>query len=143
MEQLSYFIRKDSLNVDQLTIGGNLILYNLELKLDVLRETLGVPLTFDISRGCIKKLSVTIPWTNLFGQPIELLIDTILIVIRSKTEAEMKHTAHTTCQTIPINLLTHTNPNIPSIEIRLSIITVEKIYLRRHFCSKNSKSSIL
>ena len=103
LEQLSYFIRKDSLNVDQLTIGGNLILYNLELKLDVLRETLGVPLTFDISRGFIKKLSVTIPWTNLFGQPIELLIDTILIVIRSKTEAEMKHTAHTTCQTIPTN----------------------------------------
>jgi hypothetical protein len=99
LEQLSYFIRKDCLNVDQLTLGGNLVLYNLELRLDVLRETLGVPLTFDISRGFIKKLSVTIPWTSLFGQPIEVLIDTILIVIRSKTEAEMKHTAHTTCQT--------------------------------------------
>ena len=43
LEQLSYFIRKECLN-DQLTIGGDLVLHNLELKLDVLRETLGVPL---------------------------------------------------------------------------------------------------
>ena len=70
LEQLSYFIRKECLNVDQLTIGGDLVLHNLELKLDVLRETLGVPLTFDISRGFIKRLSVSVPWTNLFGQPI-------------------------------------------------------------------------
>jgi hypothetical protein len=96
LDQLSYYIRKDCLNADQLTLGGELVLHNLELKLDVLRETLAVPLAFDISRGFIRKLSVYIPWTNLFGQPIEVTFDTILIVLRSKTEAELKHTAAVT-----------------------------------------------
>ena len=92
LDQLSYYIRKDCLNADQLTLGGELVLHNLELKLDVLRETLAVPLAFDISRGFIRKLSVYIPWTNLFGQPIEVTFDTILIVLRSKTEAELSNT---------------------------------------------------
>jgi hypothetical protein len=106
LDQLSYYIRKDCLDADKLTLGGELVLHNLELKLDVLRETLGVPLTFDISRGFIRKLSVYIPWTNLLGQPIEVSFDTILIVLRSKTEAELKHTAAVT-----LDVTTEENPN--------------------------------
>eukprot|EP00945_MAST-04E_sp_MAST-4E-sp1_P006806 g6806.t1 len=100
------FVKVNCLDADKLTLGGELVLHNLELKLDVLRETLGVPLTFDISRGFIRKLSVYIPWTNLLGQPIEVSFDTILIVLRSKTEAELKHTAAVT-----LDVTTEENPN--------------------------------
>ena len=61
-----------------------------ELKLDVLRSTLGVPLTFEISRGFVRTLQIHIPWTNLLGQPIEVKIDTVIVVIKVKTDEELR-----------------------------------------------------
>ena len=92
-DQLLHYVREDCIDMQRISLGGTLILHNLELKLDVLRHSLGVPLTFEISRGFIRTLQIHIPWTNLLGQPIEVKIDTVMIVIGLKTDAELQETA--------------------------------------------------
>lgn len=46
-------------------LGGNIVLENLELRKDVIQELMGIPLGFDLSRGFIKELRISIPWTRL------------------------------------------------------------------------------
>ena len=97
-DQLTHYVREDCMNWERLTLGGTLTLQNLELKLDVLRDTLKIPLTFEITRGFVRKLQVHVPWTNLLGQPITAKIDTVMIVVRMKTDEELKRTAEATAE---------------------------------------------
>lgn len=55
--------------------GGDVVLKNLELRLDVLEQELGLPL----QRGCIRKLTLHVPWSSLSSDPVIITIDTIEI----------------------------------------------------------------
>ena len=95
-DQLAHYVQEDCINFQRLTLGGTLVLENLELKTETLRDLFNIPLTFEISRGFIRKLQVNVPWTNLLGQPITVKIDTVMIEIRMKTDVELTKTAEST-----------------------------------------------
>ena len=92
-DQLAHYLREDCVDLERLTLDGTFTLQNIELKLDVLRDTLGVPHTLKITRAFIRTLQVNVPWTNLVGQPITVKIDTVMIVLRLKTDEELRKTA--------------------------------------------------
>ncbi|KAK3753814.1 hypothetical protein QZH41_018464 [Actinostola sp. cb2023] len=62
--------------------GGDVVLYNLELRLDVLEKELHLPVTF--LSGKIHKLQIHVPWTKLLSEPVEITINTIECVIQLK-----------------------------------------------------------
>jgi vacuolar protein sorting-associated protein 13B len=45
--------------------GGDVVLKNLELRLDVIESELGIAL----QRGCIRKLTLHVPWNALSTKP--------------------------------------------------------------------------
>ncbi|BDA43314.1 probable vacuolar protein sorting-associated protein 13B [Coccomyxa sp. Obi] len=57
--------------------GGNVSLHNLELNLDSLLHKLPVA----VERAFAMQLTVSIPWTRLNSQPIEISLDTVEIVL--------------------------------------------------------------
>ncbi|XP_068961725.1 intermembrane lipid transfer protein VPS13A isoform X2 [Petaurus breviceps papuanus] len=75
-----------NLDTSQLTLGiwgGAVALKNLEIKENALGE-LDVP--FKVKAGHIGKLDLVIPWTNLYTQPVEAVLDGIyLLVVPSTT----------------------------------------------------------
>ncbi|XP_027694898.1 vacuolar protein sorting-associated protein 13A-like isoform X1 [Vombatus ursinus] len=75
-----------NLDTSQLTLGiwrGAVALKNLEIKENALSE-LDVP--FKVKAGHIGKLDLVIPWTNLYTQPVEAVLDGIyLLVVPSTT----------------------------------------------------------
>ncbi|XP_072461029.1 intermembrane lipid transfer protein VPS13A isoform X2 [Notamacropus eugenii] len=75
-----------NLDTSQLTLGiwgGAVALKNLQIKETALSE-LDVP--FKVKAGHIGKLDLVIPWTNLYTQPVEAVLDGIyLIVVPSTT----------------------------------------------------------
>jgi len=54
---------------------GDVTFQNLELKLDVLEEELQLPFTF--LSGHINDLKISIPWTKINSEPINVTINTI------------------------------------------------------------------
>lgn len=78
---LSRFIRtaegQENLRVN-VQRGGSLLLTNLELNLDPVMASLP---GFTVSRAFAMRLHVTIPWTNLFGAPIQVQLDTVEVVL--------------------------------------------------------------
>lgn len=78
--QLSKYI--EDIRLEELgLLGGNIVLENLELRKDVIQELMGIPLGFDLSRGFIKELRISIPWTRLTTKPIEIKFHTIEIIV--------------------------------------------------------------
>ena len=108
-DQLAFYVREDCMDFERLTLNGTFTLQNLELKLDVLRDTLGIPLTYEITRAFVRTLQVNVPWTNLLGQPISVKIDTVMISLRLKTDAELQQTARATASTATSQTTTHSN----------------------------------
>jgi hypothetical protein len=49
-------------------LGGDLVLENLTLRKDVVQNALQLPLDYDISRGVIRELRLSIPWTRILSQ---------------------------------------------------------------------------
>uniref|UniRef100_UPI00398E4939 intermembrane lipid transfer protein VPS13A isoform X2 n=1 Tax=Pristiophorus japonicus TaxID=55135 RepID=UPI00398E4939 len=83
VEVLNRFLGDYVVNLDtsqlQLGIwGGDVVLNNLEVKENALRE-LNVP--FKIKAGHIGKLELKIPWNNLYGQAVEAVLDGIYLLI--------------------------------------------------------------
>lgn len=62
--------------------GGDVVLRNLELRLDVLEKELKYPLKF--KSGCIRELTVHIPWNAIASQSVEVTIKDIEFVIKLK-----------------------------------------------------------
>ena len=62
--------------------GGDVVLRNLELRLDVLEKELKYPLKF--KSGCIRELTVHIPWNAITSQSVEVTIKDIEFVIKLK-----------------------------------------------------------
>ena len=55
--------------------GGDLVLNNLELRLDALEKDLNLPLSF--VSGFIHELCIHVPWTRIGYEPVEISINTI------------------------------------------------------------------
>lgn len=57
--------------------GGDAVLRNLELKLDAIEESLRGLVPFDLKSGCVKQLTIHIPWTSIGSEPIEVTLDSV------------------------------------------------------------------
>ena len=62
--------------------GGDVVLRNLELRLDVLEQELRYPL--EIKSGRIRELVLHIPWNAILSKPVEAEIKDVEIVIKLK-----------------------------------------------------------
>ena len=62
--------------------GGDAVLRNLELRLDVLERELRYPL--EIKSGHIRELVLHIPWNAILSKPVEAVIKDVEIVIKLK-----------------------------------------------------------
>ena len=85
---LSKFI--SHINLEALGLGGDVILSNLELKLDAIQDLLSIPLAFVVSFGNIKDLRIHIPWTHLLSQPIEIRLANVEIVLIARNELDYR-----------------------------------------------------
>lgn len=63
--------------------GGDAVLRNLELRLDVLERELKVPL--DIKSGCIRELTLHIPWSSIASSPVEVTVKDLELIVRLKS----------------------------------------------------------
>lgn len=57
--------------------GGDVILNDLDLKLDVINKTLGIGAPFSISKGSIKKLKLKIAWSSIRNTPVEIILSSV------------------------------------------------------------------
>ncbi|XP_038625358.1 vacuolar protein sorting-associated protein 13A isoform X2 [Tachyglossus aculeatus] len=83
VDVLNRFLGDYVVNLDssQLTLGiwgGDVSLKNLEIKENALSQ-LDVP--FKVKAGHIHKLNLAIPWTNLYTQPVEAVLEGIYLLI--------------------------------------------------------------
>ncbi len=62
-------------------LSGEAVLRNLELRKDVLREVFAIPSKYDISRGFVRELRITIPWTQLHCHQIEVKVSNVELVL--------------------------------------------------------------
>ena len=62
--------------------GGDAVLRNLELRVDVLEKELHIPLEF--TSGRIRELTLHIPWNAIISSPVEVTIKDLELVIRLK-----------------------------------------------------------
>lgn len=60
--------------------GGDLVLNNLELRLDALERDLNLPLSF--VSGFIHELRIHVPWTRIGYEPVEITINTIECTVK-------------------------------------------------------------
>lgn len=63
--------------------GGDAVLRNLELRLDVLERELGIPL--EIKSGCIRELTLHLPWNAIGSSPVEVTIKDLEFVVKLKS----------------------------------------------------------
>ena len=86
-QTLQFYLSKyfQDINVEGLGVfGSDLVFENLEIRRDVLLETLKIPPIFDIKVGFIKELRIKIPWTQLLSKPIEVQLHTIECILTTK-----------------------------------------------------------
>lgn len=62
--------------------GGDAVLRNLELRLDVLEQALRYPL--EIKSGHIRELVLHIPWNAILSKPVEAVVKDVEIVVKLK-----------------------------------------------------------
>lgn len=73
----------DNLDLSALRLsvfGGDVVLRNLELNLEVLRRDFAAGLPIEFQRGYVREIRIHIPWLKLASEPIELTIDTVELV---------------------------------------------------------------
>ena len=73
-------IRTDSFSL----WGGELILQNLELRLDKVEQALGLGPNLRLKRGFIRELRVTVPWSSLKTRSVTVSADAIEVVFTEK-----------------------------------------------------------
>ena len=62
--------------------SGDVTFNNLELRLDVLQESIELPIYF--TRGFVRRLRLQVPWTNLSREPTVVEIDSIEVCFTTK-----------------------------------------------------------
>ena len=60
--------------------GGDVVLRNLVLKLDVVRREFAADLPIKFERGFVRELRIRIPWLKLHSEPIEITVDIVELV---------------------------------------------------------------
>ena len=69
------------MSLEQVSLwGGDAVFCNLDLRLDVLEQELGLPFSF--VSGHIHELQIHVPWTRLNAEPIVITINTIGTILR-------------------------------------------------------------
>jgi vacuolar protein sorting-associated protein 13B len=63
---------------------GEVVLNNLELRLDVLESDLGLPM--QLVSGKIRRLHIQVPWTSLNSEPVRVTVDTLECVMKWKDD---------------------------------------------------------
>lgn len=67
-------------------VTSDIVLTNLELRLDVFRKLLR-PLGFEITRGFVKEIRISIPWLSISSTPIEIKVDTVEFILEPASKA--------------------------------------------------------
>ena len=87
----SYYLK--NIDVNDLSLwGGNFTLQNLELNLQAITALLGMEM-ISVTKGSIKELSMSIPWTRLTSSSTEIIINQLVI--------ELTLGEHSECQGVP------------------------------------------
>ncbi|KAK7463278.1 hypothetical protein BaRGS_00038145, partial [Batillaria attramentaria] len=85
---MGYLDRYVKLRPDDLQLslwGGDAVLYNLDLRLDVLEKAMQLPITF--KSGHIHELRLHVPWTKLGSEPILITINTVECILKVRDTA--------------------------------------------------------
>ena len=83
MSYLDKYVRNIKPSDLQLSFwGGDAVLRNLELRVDVLEKEMHVPLEF--TSGRIRELTLHIPWNAIVSSPLEVTIKDLELVVRLK-----------------------------------------------------------
>ena len=61
------------------------MLRNLELQLDAIEKAPDGHAPFELKSGCVKQLTVCIPWTSIGSEPIEITLDSVECTIKLDT----------------------------------------------------------
>jgi len=67
--------------------GGDAVLRNLELRLDMLKKELRVPLEF--KSGFVRELVIHLPWSSIASTSVEVTIKDLELVIQLKSQQKM------------------------------------------------------
>src|SRR4051812_634992 len=67
---------------------GDVVLHDLDLRLDVLHRVLGLPRHMHFTRGFVRVLRIHIPWTALTTRPVEVTLEHIECVVQASVEKE-------------------------------------------------------
>ncbi|RUP43863.1 vacuolar protein sorting-associated protein vps13, partial [Jimgerdemannia flammicorona] len=76
-----------NLNYNQLNIGiwsGEVVLRNLQLKKEAL-DKFNLPI--DVLEGYLGELTLSIPWSNLKGQPVKVFVDNVYLLAVPRSDA--------------------------------------------------------
>ena len=66
--------------------GGDVVLQNLELKLEVLRQEFAAGLPIHFRRGFVRELRIRIPWLRLASEPIQIVVDAVELADLARRE---------------------------------------------------------
>lgn len=70
-------------DVDQIPLlGGDIVITNVSLRVDVIQSLIPVQLPFEISSGVVKTLTVRIPWTRLQSASIQVELNQVEITLQ-------------------------------------------------------------
>lgn len=65
--------------------GGDAVLYNLDLRLDIIEKAIQLPIVFQ--SGHIHELRLHVPWTKLGSDPVVVTINTIECILKLRGTA--------------------------------------------------------
>ena len=68
--------------------GGNILLENLKIRKNIFEST---KLPLKIAFGKIQKLQIVLPWTKLSSSPVEIILETLMIVVNPQTPEEWEY----------------------------------------------------
>jgi hypothetical protein len=70
-------------DVDQIPLlGGDIVITNVSLRVDVIQSLIPIQLPFEISSGVVKTLTVRIPWTGLQSSSIQVELNQVEITLQ-------------------------------------------------------------
>ena len=85
-------------------LGSELVLQNCELRPDALQRLVPPQLAgFAVTRGFVRELRVTIPWTALFSQAVTVRLDTVECVLSGTAAPAANQTSDCSCDWQPSN----------------------------------------
>ena len=77
--------------------GGDAVLYNLDLRLDIIEKAIQLPIVFQ--SGHIHELRLHIPWTKLGSDPVVVTINTIECILKLRDTAYKERSSRASSET--------------------------------------------